>query len=44
MRHFEAALEKAYPSVDKDVIRHYDEMSKRLEKVQLDFEGLGLYR
>jgi transitional endoplasmic reticulum ATPase len=44
MRHFEAALEKACPSVDKDVMRRYDEMSKKLEKVQLDFDGLGLYR
>ena len=44
MRHFEAALEKACPSVDKDVMRRYNEMSKKLEKVQLDFDGLGLYR
>jgi transitional endoplasmic reticulum ATPase len=44
MRHFEAALEKACPSVDKNVMRRYEEMSKRLEKVQLDFDSLGPYR
>lgn len=44
MRHFEVSLEKVCPSVDKDIMRHYDEMSKRLEKVQLDFEGLNYYR
>jgi transitional endoplasmic reticulum ATPase len=44
MRHLEAALEKACPSVDKNVMRRYEEMSKRLEKVQLDFDSLGPYR
>lgn len=44
MRHFEAALEKACPSVDKDIMRRYEEMSKRLERVQLDFDSLGPYR
>jgi transitional endoplasmic reticulum ATPase len=44
MRQFEAALEKVKASVDMDIMRHYAEMSRKLEKVQLDFESLGPYR
>lgn len=44
MRQFEAALEKVKASVDMDIMQHYDEMSRKLEKAQLDFESLGPYR
>jgi len=43
-RHFDAALEEIGASVDKEVVRYYEEISKKLEKARLDFEGLGSYR
>jgi len=43
-RHFDKAMEEVRPSVDKEIVSHYEEMSKKLEKAQLDFEGLGSYR
>ncbi len=43
-RHFDAAFDKIGASVDKEIVKYYEEISKKLEKARLDFEGLGSYR
>jgi len=44
MRHFENGLELVGPSIDSDIMRHYEAMSRKLEKASLDFQDLGPYR
>jgi transitional endoplasmic reticulum ATPase len=44
MRHFEAALKTAKPSVDKDIMKQYESIGKALEKVRLGGQDLGMYR
>lgn len=44
MRHFEAALKVIKPSVDKDIMKQYENIGKALEKVRLHGEELGMYR
>jgi len=43
-RHFEAALKTVKPSVDKDVVKQYENIGKVLEKARAGWEGLGSYR
>jgi transitional endoplasmic reticulum ATPase len=43
MRHFEAALKITKPSVDKDVMKQYENIGKALEKVRLGGD-MGIYR
>jgi transitional endoplasmic reticulum ATPase len=43
-RHFEAALRIVKPSVDKDVMKQYENIGKVLEKARAGWEGLGSYR
>jgi len=43
MRHFEAALKTVKPSVDKDVMRQYENIGKVLERGRIG-EDLGMYR
>jgi transitional endoplasmic reticulum ATPase len=43
-RHFEAALKIVKPSVDKDVMKQYENIGKVLEKARAGWEGLGSYR
>ncbi|MEM2944137.1 MAG: CDC48 family AAA ATPase [Methanomassiliicoccales archaeon] len=43
-RHFEAALRVVRASVDKDVIRQYENIGKNLQKVKAGWEELGAYR
>ena len=43
-RHFDAAFDEIGASVDKEIVRYYEEISKKLEKARLDFDGLGSYR
>jgi transitional endoplasmic reticulum ATPase len=44
MKHFEAALKIIKPSVDKDVMKQYENIGKALEKVRLSGEDMGIYR
>jgi transitional endoplasmic reticulum ATPase len=43
-RHFEAALEEIRPSVDREIVRYYEGMRNKLERVHIDLDGLGSYR
>jgi transitional endoplasmic reticulum ATPase len=43
-RHFEAALKIVKPSVDRDVMKQYENIGKVLEKARAGWEGLGSYR
>ncbi|HVO78217.1 MAG TPA: ATPase, partial [Methanomassiliicoccales archaeon] len=43
MRHFETALKTVKPSVDKDVMKQYENIGKALEKARRG-EDLGMYR
>jgi transitional endoplasmic reticulum ATPase len=43
-RHFEAALKTVKPSVDRDVVKQYENIGKVLEKARAGWEGLGSYR
>ncbi|QLH75028.1 MAG: CDC48 family AAA ATPase [Methanomassiliicoccales archaeon] len=43
-RHFEEALKVIKPSVSKDVMKQYENISKALEKVRLGMDDLGIYR
>jgi transitional endoplasmic reticulum ATPase len=43
-RHFEDALKIVKPSVNKDVMKQYENISKVLEKVRLGMDDLGIYR
>jgi transitional endoplasmic reticulum ATPase len=44
MKHFEAALKIIKPSVDKDVMKQYENIGKALEKVRLSGDDMGIYR
>ncbi|MFP4170998.1 MAG: CDC48 family AAA ATPase [Methanomassiliicoccales archaeon] len=44
MEHFLSALEEVQPSTDGEVVRQYEDIARRLEKVQVEFEDLGPYR
>ncbi|HUL38970.1 MAG TPA: CDC48 family AAA ATPase [Methanomassiliicoccales archaeon] len=44
MKHFEAALKIIKPSVDKDIMKQYENIGKALEKVRLVGEDMGIYR
>jgi transitional endoplasmic reticulum ATPase len=43
MRHFETALQGVRPSADKDIMKQYESIGKKLEKGSLG-EDLGMYR
>jgi hypothetical protein len=43
-RHVEAAIKIVKPSVDKDVMKQYENIGKVLEKARAGWEGLGSYR
>ena len=44
MKHFEAALKIIKPSVDKDIMKQYENIGKVLEKARLGGTDVGIYR
>ncbi|MFA5313417.1 MAG: CDC48 family AAA ATPase [Methanomassiliicoccales archaeon] len=43
-KHFEEALKVIKPSVNKDVMKQYENITKVLEKVRLGMDDMGIYR
>jgi len=44
MQHFETAFKTVKPSVDKEVAKQYDSMSKTLQKARSGMDDLGIFR
>jgi transitional endoplasmic reticulum ATPase len=43
-RHFEDALRIVRPSLDKDVMKQYENVGKTLAKARAGWDDLGVYR
>ena len=44
MKNFEAAFKVVKPSVDKESVKQYDNMSKNLHKARAGMDDLGIFR